>query len=477
MSIRIAIVGAGPGGYVAAVRAAQLGADVTVVEADNVGGTCLNWGCIPSKVMKATAELIDRIGRAAEFGISVSANIQTDMRALAARKRAVIRNQTEGILHLLRHHKVRYLQGRARIGTLRSLTVQMREGAPIEVPWDKLVLAPGTRPAALPGLAFDGERIISSNEALLLEEVPQSLLIVGGGVVGCEFGCIFAAIGSRVTIVEALERLLPLPSVDTGCSKALQREMKKRKITVLTSHTVTGVERGEKGVCVRIRPQPQSGAATGSGLQETLLDVEKVLVCIGRRPLTEGIGLETAMVTTDDRGWVLADDRMQTRAPDIYAIGDVLGPAKVMLAHVASAEGRTAAENAMGLNRRMDYGVIPAAVFTMPEVAAVGWTEEQAVKMGCDFRADRVFFRAVGKAQALGEIAGEMKLISERQTARLLGVHIIGPQAADLIAEATLALQLKASVHDLAETIHAHPTLSEIMMEASFKALGRPLHG
>jgi len=475
MKIQIVIIGAGPGGYVAAVRAAQLGADVTVVEHDSVGGTCLNWGCIPSKVMKTTAELFRKIGRAGEFGIDIAGKVRPDMRALMERKKNVIQNQANGIRNLLRQHNIKYFDGRGVMTAPQVVTVTQKNGQSLDVSWDKLILAPGTRPVGIPGLPFDGHRIISSNEALQWDRVPESILIVGGGVIGCEFAGIFSALGARVTVVEALSRLLPLPSVDADCSRVLQREMKKQKVEFLLGYTVEKVEHRPDNLWVALIPHGEAAGSDSS--QRIRVGVKNILVCIGRDPLTEAIGLETFAVETDSRGWILSDDQMQTSAPGVYAVGDALGPEKVMLAHVASMEGLIAAENAMGGNRRMNYGVIPSAIFTMPEVADVGLTESQAGEQGCDYRADRILFRVIGKAQVMGDIAGEVKMISERGSGRLLGVHVVGPQATELIAEATLALQMKATVNELAATIHAHPTLAEIMLESSLKALGRSLHG
>ena len=475
MKTKIAIIGAGPGGYVAAVRAAQLGADVTVVERDSVGGTCLNWGCIPSKVMKTTAELFQKIKRAGEFGIDIQGTVRPDMRALMERKKNIIRNQANGIRNLFKHHHIKYVDGRGVITAPQVLKVTPKNGQPIDILWDRLILAPGTRPIGIPALPFDGNRIISSNEALQLDQVPESILIVGGGVIGCEFAGIFSALGARVTVVEALSRLLPLPSVEADCSKVLQREMKKQKVEFLLGYTVEKVENCPDNLYVQLIPY---GEDKESGESNKLqIEVKKILVCIGRGPLTNDIGLETLPVIKDSNGWILVDDKMQTTAPGVYAIGDVLGPEKIMLAHVASAEGLIASENAMGGNRRMNYEVVPSAIFTMPEVANVGLTEAQAGEQGCDYRADRILFRVIGKAQVMGDIAGEVKIISERGSGRLLGVHVVGPRATELIAEATLALQMKATVNELAATIHAHPTLAEIMMEASLKALDRSLHG
>ncbi len=477
MPSKITIIGAGPGGYVAAIRAAQLGAEVTLIEHDNVGGTCLNRGCVPSKVMKTSAEILEKFHRAQEFGINVTEKVYPDMQRLMARKEKVIRDQIKGILKLLNHHKVSYLKGYAYIEGANLIKVKLPDNTIHEVPWDRLILAMGSEPLDINSFPFDGKKIISSNEALCLSEIPESLMIVGGGVIGCEFAFIFAALGSQVIVVEALSRLLPLPSVDENCSKVLQREMKKRKIKFIVNQTVQRVEDKEGKCHVTLGPSHFDSEQKERGLKPQQVEVEKVLVCIGRKPNTANSGIEKLGVKTDENGWIVADERMETSIPGIYAIGDVLGPAKIMLAHVASKEGLVAAENAMGGNRTMDYSIVPGAIFTIPEVANVGLTESQAKKQGHNVRADTVLFRNVAKAQVIGEIAGEAKIVSDIESGKVLGVHMIGPHATDLIAQGTLAIQTGCTVKKLAETIHAHPTLAEIMMETSYKALDKTLHG
>lgn len=478
MPVKIAIVGAGPGGYVAAVRAAQLGAAVTLIEEVHPGGTCLNWGCIPSKIMITTAALLEKIESAGSYGIRVEGTVRPDMRRLMERKDKIVASQRKGILDLLAHHGIRYLKGTGVIKGRGMAAVRLPEGKEQQVPWDKLILATGSRPLALPALPFDGQRILSSNDALGLQKVPESILIVGGGVIGCEFAFLLSALGARVTVVEALSRMLPLPSVDADCAKVLQREMKKRKIRFLLHRTVTDVQAADAGLQVTIGPSPLLQHPTDKEKTPVTRAFEKILVCVGREPNAKTIeGFDTLGVHLDAKGWVITDDRMQTSAPDVFAIGDLLGPTKVMLAHVASAEGLVAAENAMAGSKRMAYDAVPGAIFTSPEVANVGLTETQARARGLCVRADQVLFRSLGKAQVLGAIAGQAKIVSDAADGRVLGVHIIGPHATDLIAEGTLAVQTGASVRDLAATIHAHPTLAEIMLEASLKAMDRSLHG
>lgn len=477
MAKKITIIGGGPGGYVAAIRSAQLGAEVTLIEEDSVGGTCLNRGCIPSKVMKRTAEILNDFKRAQEFGISVKGVISPDMKALMAKKETVIANQTKGILKLLDHNRVRLVKGHAHLRGPNLAEVKPENGETVEVPWDRLILATGSRPLNIPSFPFDGKRVISSNEALNLQQIPESMLIVGGGVIGCEFGFIFSSLGSKVTIVEAMDRLLPIPSVDKDCSKVIQREMKKRKIDFMVNRTVERVEKDGRKTCVTIGPSHFGGQLNGKQFPPLTLETDKVLVCIGREPNTANIGMETLGIKTGKKGWIFADERMQTNIPGVYAVGDVLGPSKIMLAHVASREGLVAAENAMDGRMEMDYNLIPGAIFTMPEVACVGLTEIEAKERGYNMRADRVLFRNLGKAHVIGEIAGEAKIISEAGDGRVLGVHMVGPHVTDLIAEATLAINTGCTVKQLAETLHPHPTLSEIMFEVALKALDRSLHG
>ena len=477
MGLKVVVIGSGPGGYIAAIRAAQLGAEVTIIEEDSVGGTCLNRGCIPSKVMIKTAGMLENFRRAEEFGIHSVGPVTPDLMKLMDRKEKVIKSQAVGIDKLLKKNKIRYLKGNGSIKEPGLITVKPEDVNIIEIPYDSLILSTGSSPVSLSSIPFDGKRIISSNEALNLREIPESILIVGGGVIGCEFAFVLAAFGSKVTVVEALSRMLPLPSVDEDCSKVLQREMKKRKIKFIVNKVVESYKDKDGKLSVTISPSPFSENTSDKEKEPIIEEVDKILVCIGRKPSTGNIGLENIRVNVDEKGWIIANEKMETNIDGVYAIGDVLGPSKVMLAHVASAEGLVAAENTMGESKEMDYTAVPGAIFTTPEVANVGLTEAQAKKINDNVRADSVLFRTLGKAQVAGEIAGMAKIVSDADTGRILGVHIVGSHATDLIAEGTLAIKSECSVKDLAETIHAHPTFSEVMQETSFKALDRSLHG
>ncbi len=477
MGLKIAIVGAGPGGYVAAVRAAQNGAKVTVVEKAGVGGTCLNRGCIPSKIMKVTAEMMEDLQHAGSYGIQGITGFSVDLPALRSRQEKIVKTQAKGIEALLAHHSIDLVAGEAQIQRQGLLTVYQADGEAKEVPWDRLIISTGTEPLRVPAFPFDGRNVLSSNDVLRLNAVPDSMVIIGGGVIGCEFACIMSALGSQITVVEALDRLLPLPAVDEMCSKVLMREMKKRKINILVNRMVEAVDTTDNQATVTLGPSTFAKKPAEREKKPLIVAAEKVLVCIGRSPNTSGMGLDKIGVAVDDKGWIVADDKMQTSNPHVFAIGDVLGPDKVMLAHVASTEGLVAADNATGGDNHMDYGVIPSAIFTIPEVATVGLTETQALQQGLDARADRALFRSLGKAQAMGALAGEAKIVSDTQSGKVVGVHLIGAHATDLIAEGALAIQAGLTAQDLANTIHAHPTLAEIMLEASLKAINKPLHG
>ncbi len=477
MASKVVVIGAGPGGYVAAIRAAQLGAEVTLIERERVGGTCLNWGCIPSKVLRTSAELLDRVRRGREYGLALGGGFSLDLGALMAKKEKVIESQVKGIVDILQHHRIRYIQGFGTIAGPERVTVTGHDEEAWEIPWEHLILALGSAPMDVPGLPVDGNRILSSNDALEVATVPKSLLIVGGGAIGCEFAFIFSAFGSQVTVVEAKSRLIPLPSVDEECSKVIQREMAKRKISVILESSVDRVEHKGDGLQVFLGPSPFLETPSDKFRRPASIEVEKVLLCIGRKPDTVGVGLETIGVKMDNKGWVVADETMKTSAQRVYAIGDVLGPSKVMLAHVASREGIVAAENAAGGTARMSYDAVPNIIFTMPEISNVGLTEAQAKEQGLEVKAESVLFRNIAKPHVIGEIGGMAKIIFDAGSGRILGVHLVGACASDLIAEGVLAVKTGRTIHELADTIHGHPTLAEIMSEVSMKALGRPVHG
>jgi len=427
--------------------------------------------------MRAAAGTLDRLRQAHDFGIMINGDIFPDMPGLMARMDKVIENQARGIRSLLDHHQIHYLNGRGAILKPNLARATFPDNSISDIPWDGLILCPGSAPLELSRFPFDGQKILSSDHILRLRELPGTIAIVGGGVIGCEFAFILNALGVGVTVIEALSRILPLPGIDKSCSKVLQREMKKRKIRLLVDSCLERVYQVQNKLQLTVGPYGPAFDRSPESHRPETIEVEKLLVCVGRRSLTENIGLETIALRTDTQGWIIANERMETNVPGVYAIGDVLGPAKIMLAHVASTEGAVAVENALGGNRLMEYETVPIAIYTSPEVAGVGLSEDQAREQGYQFASSVVLFRNLGKAQVDNELSGEIKIIHDIDNGKVLGVHIIGSHATELIAEAALAIKTGCTLENLADTIHAHPTLSEAMSEVSFKALGKPLHG
>lgn len=457
--MRLAVIGAGPGGYVAALKAAQLGARVTVIEDGEVGGTCLNWGCIPTKTLLASAEVYSKARDSEDFGIELEGRVQPNIGKMMQRKDKVVGVQVKGIRGLFKSWGVELLEGKGVLLSPEKIEVEGRDGSRNVVETDNIIIATGSRPAQFPAFPFDGQRILSSDDALTIKEIPRSMIIVGAGVIGCEFGCLFRELGTEVTMVELLPRAVS--TEDEEISELLERELKKKKIKLLKGISVQKVEGKEDGI----------HAFLSSGQE---IAAEKMLVSIGRSLNSEGIGLEAVGVKKGPRGEILVDDRMQTNIGGIYAVGDVVGG--MLLAHVASREGIVAAENACGKEARMDYSTVPAAIFTHPEIGSVGLREFQAAERGIKVKTGRFQFRALGKAHAMGEISGFIKIIAEPDTDRILGAHIIGPHASDLVHECALAMKAGLKVKDVADTIHAHPTLSEGIMEAAEDVHGSAIH-
>ncbi len=481
MSVKIIVIGGGPGGYVAALRAAALGGSVTLIEKENLGGTCLNKGCIPSKIMKNSADVFLKFLKAQNFGINVQGSVTPDIPKLMERKSKILDTQRKGIDSLLKKAGIIVEKGRARIKTPTTesqgiIEVDLNDGRKKEIEYDKLIIATGTKPLNVKYFPFNHENILSSDDLLEIEQIPSSLLIVGGGVIGCEFAFIFSALGSKVTIVEGMSRLLPLPSVDEEISKLLLREMKKRKIKVFCDTIVksTSIKNDEISICLDVSPFTDNPKP--KALKIKSIKAQKMAVCIGRKALSSDLGLENINVRTDSSGWIQANERLETSVKNVYAIGDILGPNKVMLAHVASHEAVIAAQNAMGVKKIMHYDVIPGAIFTMPEIGTVGLSESQAKANGCQIQTFSMNFRTLGKAHSIDEIAGVAKMIIEKESRKILGVHIMGAHATDLIAEVTLAIKKGMKADDIAHTIHAHPTLAEIFGELSMKACDMAIH-
>ena len=454
----VVVIGSGPGGYVAALRAAQLGKKACVVERTSLGGVCLNRGCIPTKALTHSAEVCALVRRGGEIGIEAG-EPKVNFAKMQANKDAVVDRLRRGVAGLLKHAGVEVLMGEGRLADRKKVAVKLSGGGEDVVEADKVILATGSDPARPKFLPFDGQRVITSDEALRLEKLPASVFILGGGYIGCEFASIFAQLGVQVTVVEMLDSLLPTMDPDVGAeiAKALKRQ--KAKVSVKTK--LEALEAGESGVRARL--------ADGKSVE-----AELALICVGRTLLSDGLGLEAAGVKVD-KGAIAVDDHCETSAAGIYAIGDVTG--KMLLAHVATAQALVAAEHAAGQASRMDYRCVPAAVFTSPEVGTVGLTEAEAVKAGYKAKSAKFSFQALGRAVAIGETAGFAKIVADEATGQVLGVHVVGAHASDVIAEGALAVALQATVRELAHTVHAHPTLPEAVMEAARVWLGQAIHG
>jgi len=453
----LVVIGSGPGGYVAALRAAQLGKKTCVVERDALGGVCLNRGCIPTKALAHAAEVCSLARHGADFGVQTG-EVSVDFAKVQANKDAVVKKLTGGVAFLLKRAKVDVVAGEGRLAGRKKVAVRLNAGGEEAIEADKVILATGSVPATPKGIAFDAERIITSDEALQLTRLPASVLILGGGYIGCEFASIFAQFGVQVTVVEMLERLLP--NLDSDVSAEIAKALKKLKVKVHVGTKMESVAATSDGVTARL-----SGGAT--------VQAELALICIGRRLLSDGLGLEEAGVKVEN-GAIVVDRHCETTAAGVYAIGDVTG--KMLLAHVASAQGIVAAEHAAGLNSAMDYRCVPAAVFTHPEVGTVGMTEAGATAAGYEPKAARFPLQALGRAVAMGETAGFAKIVADKATGQILGVHVVGPHASDVVAEAALAVSLEATVAEVAHAIHAHPTLPEAIMEAARAWLGHGIH-
>lgn len=459
MKYDVAVIGGGPGGYVAAIRAAQLGGKVLLVEKENMGGVCLNRGCIPTKALLKSAEKWEDLARCAEFGLRAD-NIGFDFGAVMERKNKIVAGLRGGIEQLVKSNDITVVRGAAALTAARHLEVSTETGQE-GFAADKIIIATGSVPSTIPVPGRDLPAVITSDELLELTEIPKSMLVIGAGVVGIEFSAIMKAFGCEVTVVEMLPTILPM--VDSDLVKRMGLVLRKQGIKTLAGAKVTGIEEAPDGVLVKVD--------TGKGVQE--FSVEKVLVAAGRRPVTEELGLDAAGVAYD-RGGITVNEYMETNVPGIYAIGDVTG--LCMLAHTASSAGVVAAENAMGVHAVIDYSAIPSCIFTTPEIAMVGLTEEEAKAQDIDFKSSKFNFAANGKAVTMGETDGLVKIIADTATGRVLGMHILGPHASDLIMEGALAIRNGLTAKDIAHTIHPHPTLSETVMESAHGIYGDIIH-
>jgi len=461
MAQKVVVIGAGPGGYVAAIRLAQLGAEVILIEKDKLGGTCLNVGCIPTKVLLHCAEVVTNLGEAQELGVKVdSSSINWDK---VQEKRKKISSQlVMGVGSLVKGNKIKLIEGSASFVDKHTLNIVKKDKTEEKLTFDKLIIASGSVPAIppIPGVK-ECPACIDSTAALELDKVPKSMLVIGGGVIGIEMATAYSAFGTKVTIVEALPKILPL--MDGELSKMLKKSMQEKNIEILTGTKVLSVETTALGAKVNVETEQGNKS----------FEAEKVLVAVGRRTYTESLDLAAAGIA-NDRGRITVNDKMQTNVEGIYAIGDCLG--KVMLAHVASAQGEVAAENIMGANKQFNGATSPSCVYTDPEFAGVGLTEEQAKEQNKDYEVGRFPLAANGKALIANGGQGVVKVIKGKEYNEILGVHILGPRATDLIAEAALMIGMEATAEDVIETIHAHPTLTEAVREAVLASEGIAIH-
>jgi dihydrolipoyl dehydrogenase len=456
------VIGAGPGGYVAAIRLGQLGLKTAIVERGELGGVCLNWGCIPSKAYINAAKIIEHIESASEIGILGGGETSVDMSKLKTWKDGVVKRLTDGIGFLLEKNGVTILRGDASFADANTLTLKSDKGE-TQVAFDQAIIATGSRSIEIPPFPFDGEKVLSSRHMLGLTEVPKHLVVIGGGVIGLEMGMYMRRFGSEVSVVEMMPQVLP--GTDPQIVKTLSRSLKKKGVKVYTETKALGFS-GTKGK-LEVEIEDKKG-------KKSKLPASKILVSIGRRPNTETLGLDKVGVKTDERGFVAIDHQLRTSVPHIFAIGDVAGGA--LLAHKASKEGLVAASVIAGQPEVYDVRAMPAAVFTDPEIATVGMTEEEAKAAGHEIRVGNFPFTALGKALATRESEGFAKVIADAETDLILGVHIIGHDAANLISEAAVAIESGLTAEDLALTVHPHPTLGESLMEAAEAVHGQAIH-
>ncbi|MBE9470804.1 MAG: dihydrolipoyl dehydrogenase [Chloroflexi bacterium] len=457
----ITIIGAGPGGYVTAVRAAQLGLKVALVEKEHLGGVCLNWGCIPTKALLRNAEVVSLLGRGKEFGFTVT-GFEADYGAAVDRSRKVSGRLVKGIGVLMRKNGVEVIEGHGTLKSPRAVEVALNEGGTRTLQTRNIVVATGGRARTIPGITPDGERVLTYREAIVLRTVPQSVVIVGAGPIGMEFAHVWHTYGAEVTVVEMLPHALPLE--DEEVSAEVERAFKRRRVRLLTSTRVQGVETAAGGVRVSV--------AGDQG--EQVLEAERVLVAIGARPNSENLGLAEIGVRVE-RGCVVVDDHLRTDVPGIYSIGDVTG--KLPLAHVASAQGIIVAETIAGVETvTLDYEMMPRCTYCHPQVASFGLTEAQAVERNHQVKVGKFSFRANGKALGLGDYDGFVKIVADATSGEILGAHLVGPEVTELLPELVLAHNWELTPDEIARSVHAHPTLSEALMEAAHSVFGKAIH-
>ncbi len=462
----VAIIGSGPGGYVSAIRCAQLGMKTAIIEKySTLGGTCLNVGCIPSKaLLDSSHHYEDAVKHFEEHGIEIPGEIKVNLEQMIARKQGVVDQTTKGIQFLMDKNKIDVFEGVGSFKDATHIDIKKSDDKTETIEAKNIVIATGSKPSNLPFIDIDKERIITSTEALKLKEIPKHMIVIGGGVIGLELGQVYKRLGAEVTVVEYMDRIIP--GMDGALSKELMKVLKKQKVKFALSHKVKSVER--KGDKVTVKADDKKG-------KEVVFEGDYCLVSVGRRPYTDGLNLEAAGVKTDDRGRVEVDGHLKTNVDNIYAIGDVVKGA--MLAHKAEEEGTLVAEQMAGQKPHIDYNLIPGVVYTWPEVAAVGKTEEELKEAGVEYKSGQFPMRALGRARASMDIDGFVKILADKKTDEVLGVHMIGARCADLITEAVTAMEFRASAEDISRMSHAHPTYAEAVKEAALAATDdRALH-
>jgi dihydrolipoamide dehydrogenase len=461
----LVIIGGGPGGYVAAIRAAQLGMQVACVEKrGELGGTCLNVGCIPSKaLLHASERYAETKGHLGELGIDVG-EAKLDLARMMSRKEKVVSDLTKGVEFLFKKNKVHYVQGTGRIAQPGEVVVDQDDGEAETLATQNIVIATGSESMPLPGVEVDEESIVTSTGALALGSVPESMIVIGAGVIGLELGSVWSRLGAKVVVLEFVDHILP--GMDREVCRQAQRVLQKQGLEFQLSSRVTGAEKTSSGVAVTYE-------AVGGDASDRL-EADVVLVAIGRRPYTEGLGLEKLGVAMDERGFVQVDDRFQTTVPGVYAIGDcVPGP---MLAHKAEEDGIACVEMLAGCSGHVDYNLVPAVVYTWPEIAGVGQTEEQLKDRGVEYRVGKFPFQANSRSRTTGDTDGVVKILADAKSDRLVGAHILGPLAGDLIMEAAVAMEFGGTAEDLARTVHHHPGMGEAVKEGALAVDGRAIH-
>lgn len=465
MQYNVIVIGAGPGGYVAAIRCAQLGMKTAIIEKESLGGTCLNVGCIPSKALLDSTEHVYKAKKEfAEHGINIG-EVKVDFKQMVKRKREVVKQTVGGVEFLMKKNKIDVFNGLGSFKDKNTITVTKKDGSTEDITSDKVIIATGSSVGSLPFIKIDGKRIISSTEALELDNIPKSMIVIGGGVIGMEMGSVYGRLGTEVTVIEYAPSIIP--SMDLDCGKELMKTMKKMGVKFHLNTGATEVKSTAKSVTVKAKNHKKD--------TEIEIKADYCLVSVGRIPHTEGLGLENIGIELDERNRIPVDEHLQTKIPGIYAIGDVIRGA--MLAHKAEEEGAFVAEVMNGEQPHINYKLIPGVVYTWPEVAGVGWTEQELKKEGKAYKVGKFPFRASGRARASMDIDGFIKVIADKETDEILGFHMVGPRIADLIIEGVVAMEYRASAEDIARMSHPHPTYSEAVKEACLAATdNRAIH-